>query len=321
VKPGKGWLLGDSACGELGPLHVSRRTIRSVVLGFALLVAGGCAMTETSPPEIPTVLLQCTPRETTHEAGSDAELVVPVHLHLMKALDIENAERDELLKAGKDPEWKLAPLPDAVTETWNDAATAKVFEQVNAIWKRKGIRVSLLRVDVCPYYAGRLRLDRRIRESMFTPESQVPWAPQLFNSINRLFTIRDPHVIHVLVWWSVSEEDTQAYTIYGYSRSAAYGGPAVWVDAAQCMNISDDRAMTRGHGYARCGVLVAHEIGHALGLQHVDDQSNLMWQDAALDATTELTPQQASHARHEARQRFGRGISADNHRWRSQKGD
>ena len=279
----------------------------------ALLAVGGCGSHVTIPPTI-SKIVRCETlwREACSGCGRASSPAMPagvlnigVVFHLMRAYspDIDDDIREKLLAEGKEPAWKLAPDADAVANIWTDATIDALFRSdgtVNDIWKQAKIRLSPRLVESCTYWSEKLRLDGRPRESMFTPESQMPWAPQLFHSINRLFTSSDPRVIHVLIWWSIQEDDS-GFQVQGYSRSAAHGGPAVWADAYQCLRISDDPSGYYAMNYGGCGRLLAHEIGHTFGLQHVDDSTNLMnrWYSAV-----SLTPQQVERARREVRQQF-----------------
>jgi hypothetical protein len=192
--------------------------------------------------------------------------------------------------------WQLAKTDDAAWDFWKpriDEYFGRVGK-VTRIWEKQEINLRLLRIEHCAYVPEYLRLDGRPRDSMFAPESQVPWAPPLFRSINRLFTVSEPNVIHVFLWWSVHEDDSEETTVRGYSRSAAHGGPAVWADAYGCATLEtlpDER----------CALLLAHEIGHAFGLQHVDDTSNLMHFGYS---HADLTKEQGDRTRLEVRQQF-----------------
>jgi hypothetical protein len=101
----------------------------------------------------------------------------------------------------------------------------------------------------------------------------------------------------VFLWWSLEHElDGRAGA--GYSRAAARGGSAVWIDSYACLTplgIPSYRA--------RCARLLAHEVGHALGLQHVDAPlDNLMHYKYGGEC---LTDEQGTIAQEEARRQFG----------------
>ena len=232
-------------------LHpVAPQTVQVVCVLLLILASSGCAATLTPPPKIPGVIENCTVwNEACRSCGSiqagaselGGDLVIGVMLHVMLARGIEDPVRKSL--AGKGLDWMVAPTRDAVLGYWTPTAIDAVLGPkgtVNHIWKQANIRFSLIQVDTCAYESEHLRLDGRRRESMFTPESHVPWAADLFRSINRLFTSAHPYVIHVLVWWSIREDDVDPIWVQGYARSAAYGGPVVWADAYQCFNIPDE---------------------------------------------------------------------------------
>ena len=271
-----------------------------VTFSIAFIVAG-CAAQVTPAPNVGGLVkcqvapcTECPPKPPRQGAGD-----VWVVLHLMQARGMDHQARE--LQYREQWNWQLAKTADAVSDFWMPEGMPKrVYDyfglggKVTTIWEKHQIHLRLLRIETCTYLSDDLRLDGRPRDSMFTPESQVPWAHQLFRGINRLFTVSEPNVIHVLLWWSIQEDDVEQVTVRGYARSAAHGGPAVWADAYGCEileTLPNDR----------CALLLAHEIGHTLGLQHVDDALNLMHPEYSGAC---LAREQAERARREATRQF-----------------
>ncbi|MGH7411325.1 MAG: hypothetical protein ACREJ6_09770 [Candidatus Methylomirabilis sp.] len=229
----------------------------------------------------------------------------------MIATTVDQRDRDkEYKKKFEDRRvWALAPVDRAVMKSgvempggegerpipvdyWTREMIDAFFSRngrVNEIWGHYGIQLTLLRVEDCEYHPEALRPDGLVRDSMPTPQTSIPWAGQLFRSINRLFTQENPNVLHVFLWWSVAEseiggadwgtfeEHPGGNRVWGYSRSAARGGPAVWLGAYGCLTPDGTIDYQR-----RCAKLVAHEVGHAFGLQHVErPRNNLMYKNPA----------------------------------------
>src|SRR5262249_33442643 len=158
-----------------------------------------------------------------------------------------NEDQTDRNKYQRDRQHLVAPYPWALSRHWTPEVVEKFFGGkglVNQIWEPHGIHLSLVGVEECRYSPdlsgihrkdpSLLRLDeveRSQRDSIFIPETTIPWGTQLFRSINQLFTDRDPYVLHILVWWSVAEREFNdtAARYKGYSRAAGRGGPAVWV--------------------------------------------------------------------------------------------
>jgi matrixin len=257
---------------------------------------------------------------------------IDVVIHVMLAT-IDEARRNEYTVEWA---WALAPVPDAATMTlsnivagepntvvefWTRPMIERLFGKdgkVNGILRDHHhlVQLNLIGGENCRYFPGSLRPDRLIRDSIPTPQTATPWTGQFFSSINHLFSLENPHVLHVFLWWSVAEADiddvdsvTGAQTwggtqVWGYSRSAARGGPAVWMGAHEClMRTSADLPDVIEEGCAR---VIAHEVGHALGLHHVDVPSdNLMYVNQAKSKGVKLSDSQKEEIIREAREQFG----------------
>lgn len=205
--------------------------------------------------------------------------------------------------------------------------------RVTDIWKTYGIQLILDKIEDCTYSPQSLRPDGRLRDSIPTPQTSTPWTSEFFRSVSRLFTGERPGELHVLLWWSVAEGDIDdtdpikfeladgkkvklpphGNDVWGYSRSAARGGPAVWIGAYECLTSAGERVdyttQKESVDYTMqkmtCAKIIAHEVGHALGLHHVETpDDNLMYIKPGQTLGLTLSPDQQGQAREEARRQF-----------------
>jgi hypothetical protein len=329
---------------------VSHHATYGAALMALALISLGCGATGPHPPlklgpqDLGNVL-KCSPwtEPERKRAGVVAtrEPVpgledIGVVIHVMLA-GIEQPRRDK--EYSIDRAWALAPIhnaakmrlanvmptePDTEVEFWTPEMIHTFFSRdgkVNEIWRRYRIRLLLVAGEDCAYFPNALRPDGFVRDSIPTPQTTTPWASQFYRSINRLFTDGPSNLIHVLLWWSVAEADIDDVNVisggttrggnrsWGYSRSAARGGPAVWIGTYDCLQHVKSEINTY---QGPCAKVIAHEVGHALGLHHVEEpfKDNLMFKDPGLGYLDEkhqgvvLSESQQKQALQEAREQF-----------------
>jgi hypothetical protein len=262
---------------------------------------------------------------------------IGVVIHVMLA-GIAQSRRDKEFSI--DRAWALAPVedaakkrvskviprePDTEVEFWTPEMIHTLFSKdgrVNAIWGQYHLRLLLVAGEACTYFPNALRPDGQVRDSIPTPQTTTPWSSQFYRDINRLFTEGSPNLLHVLLWWSVAEADIDdvdvilggktkgGNRVWGYSRSAARGGPAVWIGGYDCLQHLKRDPIESYLG--PCAKVIAHEVGHALGLHHVEEpfKANLMFKDPGLGYIDEknqgvaLSESQQQQALQEAREQF-----------------
>jgi Matrixin len=314
-----------------------------VALALMCVSCGRYAQTPSpsaEPRPLPSTVLYCqtwtTPCEGCAGVTKSRETTgfddIDVVIHVMSAQLGDSLREQEY---SSEREWVMAPTDDALTtgaETivdtskppvWVEYWTPRMIDlffgrsgKVNEIWTRHNIQLVLRKVEDCRYYPEQLRPDGSLRDSMLTPQTSTPWASKFFNGVNRLFTEEQPRALHVFLWWSLVEGDIDGQIpsrgviqkgkkgngVWGYSRSAARGGPAVWIGSNSCFQPSPNF-----DSLGRCAAVLAHEVGHALGLQHVDVKTNLMYENIILAEHwgVVVTASQGEQARREAREQFG----------------
>jgi len=206
------------------------RERRRLALGLALL-----ALVAGAPARA-----AAEPCEVVHEAplpaSASGELVLPVVVHYMKSSEAAHDEHD-------------------VEDVFPRERLERYFRRtgtINRIWAQAGITLVLHRLERCLYrpadYPGA------------GPEERIdPFgAPGLRNflAVVERYNFRPARGVDLYFWWAIKgyEGYSRPYTLSDGTRTTG----AVWVDR---------RCVTRAA--AACPRLIAHEIGHFLGLCHV----------------------------------------------------
>ncbi len=270
-------LLGGAGCAKLRTAHAN--PVSCNLAGCRRTLGAGLLTCESAWTDTTTTL----PLDA---AGGSGVPKVRVAVHLMEAT-LPNLTPDDRQKRHREEPHFIAPVEGAVSHSWLPALSEFFGPggKVSQFWRSHDIQLSLFAVEKCMYNPGMLRLEstdgdpcggnrRACRDSIFFPDHThvvaVPWAGQVFQDVNRLFTREEPNVLHVLAWWAVGETATDTnLPLLGYARAAGRGGPAAWVYTFQCTDPPSS--------YATCARMLAHEIGHVFGLHHVQKGDVQTW--------------------------------------------
>lgn len=123
--------------------------------------------------------------------------------------------------------------------------------RVISLWQQAGIRPYLRRVEKCRISFATFGLSVNREEELPSPAGSTA-AKTLFRRINETYNARDVSGLDLYVWWGI-----QKVAGYGdrYVDAGRWRAGAAWID-------KDCRA---NHS---CDLLIAHEVGHFLGLCH-----------------------------------------------------
>jgi len=175
-------------------------------------------------------------------------ITLPLVVHYMKSTDPRHAPNHDLQRVfAENVLSELLESKDAKRDT------------VNSIWRGAKIRVVLHRAEECDYTPADFEIPNADKEQISSPMAGQ-FGARLFNRINAAFNATDVPGLDLYLWMDIKAG------LVGYGASHRKSDPhrigAAWVDRGCPTNIG-----------RRCGVLVAHEVGHFLGLCHSCENS------------------------------------------------
>jgi hypothetical protein len=149
-------------------------------------------------------------------------------------------------------------------EVWNVFKQTTLIDyfkengKINTIWKQAGVRLFVHRIEHCRYdpVAMTDQIKGSKREELPDPTKV---GREMYDRVVRFYNYREVAGLDLYLWWELGGTVTGFAVPYHLSDGSERTG-SVWVDT-QCVRTPD---MLK-----RCPNLVAHEIGHFLGLCHI----------------------------------------------------
>ncbi len=179
--------------------------------------------------EVGTLRNQCGKAQTFRRDDDPARITIPVVVHYMKH--------------------RKAQFRKDVARAFPPKKLKKLFPPgggVNAIWKQAGIRLVLQQIEECEYALADFDFDGPEMAGIGSPLCD---KEGLLRKINGAFS-SGKRALDLYIWWQIEPD----YGGYGAAYRKEVGG-AVWLTS-------------QGGCKHQCEKLVAHEIGHFLGLCH-----------------------------------------------------
>lgn len=185
------------------------------------------------------------------------EIVVPVAVHMMKNVA---CQQDTMCKAACD-----SASPSC---QWKPPAIEKFLGpngRVNQIWATAKIRLMVVSVDECNAATLETLDVGVVPEQVFLPTinpGNLEWESR-YHRVNREFSHQG--VVNFYIWLRIGDPNTHGVTYFGSSPLRGPEPPhnpaVVWADI-HCLREFTEK---------ECARKLAHEIGHALTLHHVDE--------------------------------------------------
>jgi hypothetical protein len=174
----------------------------------------------------------------------DPIIAVPVIGHFMQRQDPDasDVEGEEMEKTDVEKIFSTGKLQKLLAPDG----------RINTIWKQAGIFFFLYRLERCVYSL----------QDFFPGESNesvegIPYplndCQRLFRRINRAYNFSQIHGLDFYIWWKIW--GTTGYAAQHRKDGPSPGPGAIWVDT-DCPDQD-------------CGLILAHEAGHFLGLCHI----------------------------------------------------
>ena len=181
-------------------------------------------------------------------AGADREIVLPVTVHYMKSTAGPHAANDV-----------ASPGQHLFTPTLLRSYFKPSGFVNGTVWKQAKVRLFLHRIERCRYdpeFTGQLAGDAI--EEVPSPAAGSG-GPERFKKVNDVYNYRLVRGLDLYVWWQMSGRPVGYSRPFKLSDDSTTTG-AVWI-SRHCLTTDEMRL--------RCPHVVAHEVGHFLGLCHV----------------------------------------------------